>query len=159
MADRITLRDYRSFDLDAIFRLDEICFSTAFHFDRESMREFAERSQGVCLIAEAEEAIVGFVIAHLERSAKSWRGYVVTLDVAMEFRHRGIAESLMLEAEDRLKMLRARWMDLHVFTGNEGAIRFYERFGYKQVGVLRGFYGQPGLDAFSYRKYLNHVTV
>ena len=63
----------------------------------------------------------------------------------------------MLEAEARVFAQGARWMDLHVFTGNAQAIRFYERLGYQPVGELRDFYGKAGLDAFECRKYLQRV--
>ncbi len=155
MADQITLRDYRTADLDTILQLDEVCFSAEFRFDRESMRAFAERNRSVCLIAEAgQKGIVGFVIVHLEPSAKGWRGYVVTLDVAAESRCRGVARRLMLEAETRVAAGGARRMELHVFTGNEEAIRFYERLGYDRKGERKRFYGKAGLDAFEYLKVL-----
>jgi ribosomal-protein-alanine N-acetyltransferase len=46
---------------------------------------------------------------------------------------------------------------LHVFTGNEGAVRFYERLGYERIGIKPRFYGR-GLDAFVYRKTLVAAT-
>jgi [ribosomal protein S18]-alanine N-acetyltransferase len=42
-------------------------------------------------------------------------------------------------------------MALHVFSGNTGAMRFYEKLGYDRIGMERGFYGR-GLDALLYRK-------
>jgi ribosomal-protein-alanine N-acetyltransferase len=45
-------------------------------------------------------------------------------------------------------------MELHVFTGNEAAIRFYERLRYERIAMRRRFYGGEGLDAFVYRKEL-----
>jgi ribosomal-protein-alanine N-acetyltransferase len=57
----------------------------------------------------------------------------------------------MREAEARAAAT-ALWMELHVFTGNEAAICFYERLGYERVGVRRRFYGGAGLDAYVYRK-------
>ena len=45
-------------------------------------------------------------------------------------------------------------MELHVFTENEAAIRFYERTGYERIARRRRFYGAEGLDAFEYRKEL-----
>jgi ribosomal-protein-alanine N-acetyltransferase len=52
----------------------------------------------------------------------------------------------------------ARRMELDVFTGNLGAIRFYERLGYERVGMRPWFYGvrvnAVSLDAFAYRKQL-----
>ena len=154
MTSQILLRNYRSSDLDAIVRLDESCFPAAFRFDRNSMQTFAEQPNAVCLIAEAAgEEIAGFVLVHLQRSAKGHCGYLVTLDVAASFRHEGIARRLMIAVETRIAAEGALQMKLHVFTENEVAIRFYERLGYLRVGVRQDFYGSAG-DAFLYRKAL-----
>jgi ribosomal-protein-alanine N-acetyltransferase len=149
----IVLRSYRPSDLEAMFRLDEICFAEEFRFDKESMLTFAEARNAIVVVAEeAGGEIAGFVIAHVERAAAGRCGYVVTLDVAENHRRVGLAGRLMREVEARAAAAGARWMELHVFTGNEGAIRFYERWGYVRVAVRRRFYGAAGLDAFVYRK-------
>ena len=155
MEKRIRLRNYQRSDLDAIFRLDMICFSEAFRFDRASMRRFAESKRAISLIAEGEDGeVCGFVIVHLGRRGEDWLGYAVTLDVAPAFRRKGVAAGLMREAERRAHEVGARRMELHVFAGNEGAVGFYERMGYHRQGDHRGFYGKPELDALIYRKSL-----
>jgi [ribosomal protein S18]-alanine N-acetyltransferase len=147
----VLVREYRDGDLDAICALDEACFAVEFRFSRESMRRFVTRRGAISLIAEAEGGeIVGFVIVHLERGA---RGYVVTLDVGDRWRRRGLAGTLMEAAEGRARAVGAGVMRLHVFTGNEGAVGFYEGRGYLRVGVVRRFYGRVG-DAYVYRKEL-----
>jgi ribosomal-protein-alanine N-acetyltransferase len=158
MSDEIVLRDYRTTDLDAMFQLDQECFSAEFRFDRESIQMFADEQDAVIRVAEKIGAeIVGFVIVHMERAAKGGRGYVVTLDVDSDYRGRGIARSLMEQAEARIAALGALSMELHVFTRNEEAIRFYERMGYERIAVRLSFYGKAGLDAFVYRKKLRVV--
>jgi [ribosomal protein S18]-alanine N-acetyltransferase len=155
MTGEISLRDYRANDIEAMFRLDELCFDARFRFDRRSMRGFAEERDA--LVRVAEEAcgkLVGFVIAHVEQVASEWRAYVVTLDVVAERRRQGLAARLMRAAEEGAITSGARWMYLHVFIGNEAAIRFYERIGYVRIRTKRGFYGAPGLDAFVYGKEL-----
>ena len=157
--DEIVLREYREADLETIIRLDEVCFEREFRFDRESMRIFAEARGAISLIAESSSGeITGFVIVHVERGVARRRGYVVTLDVAPEFRRRGVARRLMGAAEERAAAAGAERMELHVFSGNEGATRFYEWLGYGRVRVVRGFYsGNRGtglLDAFLYRRDL-----
>src|SRR5271169_756309 len=118
MSSEIFLRDYRATDLEAMFRLDEACFAEQFRLDRESLREFAEERNAVVYIAEKTYGeIVGFVIAHVERMASEWR-------------QMGLARRLMREAEACAVAAGVRWIQLHVFTGNEVAIRFYERLGY-----------------------------
>ena len=59
----------------------------------------------------------------------------------------------MAEVESKLQSAGAVRMELHVFTGNAGAIRFYESIGYAQVGVAKNFYAQ-GMHALLYRKQL-----
>ncbi len=155
MSGEILFRDYRSTDLEAMFRLDEACFAEEFRFDRESMREFAEERNAVVRIAEKVcGEIAGFVIAHIQQVASELCAYVVTLDVATDYRRKGLARRLMKEAEDRASVMGARWMQLHVFTGNTGAIQFYEELGYERIRTRRRFYGAPGMDAFVYGKEL-----
>jgi ribosomal-protein-alanine N-acetyltransferase len=158
MVDRVTLRDYRASDLDAIFQLDVLCFPEPFRFDRASMRRFAERRKAITLIAEDEgEEICGFVIVQLERNRSELLAYVVTLDVAPAFRRSGVAARLMQEAERRAGVAGACRVELHVFSGNEGAVRFYERLEYERIGEQPGFYGRVGLDALVYRKALDYL--
>jgi ribosomal-protein-alanine N-acetyltransferase len=57
----------------------------------------------------------------------------------------------MEEVEARVRTAGALGMELHVFTGNAGAIRFYEGMGYGRVGMGERFYGR-GMDALVYRK-------
>jgi ribosomal protein S18 acetylase RimI-like enzyme len=119
------------------------------------MREFAEERNAVVQVAEKVcGGIAGFVIAHVGRVASELRAYVVTLDVAAEYRRQGLARRLMHEAEACAAAAGARWIQLHVFRGNEGAIRFYERLGYERIRVRRGYYGAAGLDAIVYGKEL-----
>lgn len=154
-AAEILLRDYRVEDLEEMTRVDDACFAADFRFDHASMGAFAEARNAVAVVAETGEGkIAGFVIAHLERAPAGPRGYIVTLDVLPEYRHGGLGARLIGEVERRVLESGARWMDLHVFTGNDGAVRFYERMGYERLGRKERFYGAAGLDAFVYRKFL-----
>jgi ribosomal-protein-alanine N-acetyltransferase len=156
MSSEIFFRDYRATDLEAMFQLDEACFAEEFRFDRESMREFAEEQNAIVRVAEMGcGKIAGFVIVHVEHVVTGWRAYVVTLDVAAECRQRGLARRLMREVEASAMAAGVQWMQLHVFTENAGAIRFYERLGYKRIRRQKNFYGETGLDAFVYGKELH----
>jgi len=147
--DRATLREYRLGDWQAMHALDLVCFKPVFRFSRRAMRGFAEAPGAVTVLAEAEGKLAGFCIAQLEQRT----GYVVTLDVAPEWRRRGLARRLMAEVESRLLSAGAVRMELHVFPGNAEAIRFYEAIGYTRVRTVEDFYAQ-GLHALVYRKQL-----
>jgi ribosomal-protein-alanine N-acetyltransferase len=144
-----TLRSYRLGDWQAMYALDLVCFEPVFQFSRGAMRAFAEAPGAVTVLAEADEQLAGFCIAQL----KDRTGYVVTLDVAPAYRRRGLARRLMADVESKLHSAGAAQMELHVFTGNAEAIRFYESIGYAKAGVVQNFYAQ-NLHAFLYRKQL-----
>lgn len=144
-----TLREYRPGDWEAMHALDLVCFGPEFRFSRRTMRGFAEAKGAVTVLAEAAGELAGFAIVQMEGKT----GYVVTLDVAPAWRRRGLARRLMAEMERRAEAQGAEQMALHVFAGNEGAIRFYEAMGYGRVGMVEGFYGR-GLDAWMYWKGL-----
>ena len=138
--DEVVLRGYRVGDLAAICRLDEACFATEFRFSRGSMRRFVERKGAIVVVAEwfldgetrrvSGSKMVGFVVVHVEGTG---RGYVVTLDVAEEWRRRGLAGKMMDEAERRARAAGAGGMGLHVFTGMRG------RSVFMRVGGMRGW--------------------
>jgi ribosomal-protein-alanine N-acetyltransferase len=143
------LRDYLPGDADAMYELDLVCFEPPFRFSRRAMRRFAQAPGATTILADAEGKLAGFCIVQLEGDA----GYVVTLDVAPEFRRRGLAQRLIAEAEARTQSAGGDGMALHVFHGNVAAIQFYESIGYGRTGLARDFYGR-GMDALVYCKQL-----
>lgn len=150
--EEVTLREYRSGDWERMHALDMECFAPEFRFSRRVMRGFAEARGAMAVLAEtdvrgAAEELVGFCVVQMEGQV----GYVVTLDVAEAWRRRGLARRMMEEMEAKVRAAGGVGMALHVFTGNAGAMRFYESMGYGRAGRAEGFYGR-GLDALAYRK-------
>jgi ribosomal-protein-alanine N-acetyltransferase len=135
-------------------RLDEVCFSAAFRFDRRSMRRFAEARGAFVVIAEDDAALAGFVIVQIEGAGAERYGYVVTIDVAPEWRRAGLGGELLGRAEQKVRETGVGRMGLHVAVDNEAAIRFYERLGYQCIGVAKRFYREAGLDGLIYLKEL-----
>ncbi len=150
-------RGYRAEDFEAMFRLDEACFAPEFRFSRTMMRGVAEAGKARVVIAE-QDGLAGFCVAHVELVEGGCVGYVVTLDVAAEWRRKGLALELMQRVEDEAREAGCGAIALHVFVGNVGAIRFYERCGFVQSRRAQGFYGEAG-DAWVYRKALGDVEL
>ena len=145
----IILRGYRPSDVEAMYELDLTCFEPPFRFSSRAMKQFAEAPGAVSVLAQSQDGLAGFCIVQREGPV----GYVVTLDVAPDWRRRGLAMLLMTETEEKLLAHGASGMALHVFAGNTPAIRFYEKGGYLRAGVAKAFYAR-GLDALIYRKPL-----
>jgi ribosomal-protein-alanine N-acetyltransferase len=145
------LRGYRPDDLEALYALDVVCFEPPFRFTRSAMRRFATAANARVVIAESQGVLPGFCIVHIERVRGSRIGYIVTLDVAPEHRRQGLAQTLIAEAERYSAQANCDALALHVFAGNEAAIRFYARIGFTYIGLEEDFYGR-GLAAEVWRK-------
>lgn len=145
--DQVTLRPYRPGDWEAMYTLDMACFEPVFRFSRGTMRGFAEAPGAITVLAEADRALLGFCVVQMDAQV----GYVVTLDVAPAWRRQGLARRMMEDVEAKVRTANGVGMELHVFTENAGAMRFYEAMGYGRVVRAEGFYGR-GLDALVYRK-------
>ena len=136
-------------DVPAMYALDVICFEEPFRFSLRAMRRFALSPGASVWVAEAAGQLAGFVIVKLDGVA----GYVVTLDVAPEYRRGGVAGALMQHAQAGLEAAGGQTLALHVYAGNAAAIRFYEAAGFRLLGMEPGFYG-AGLDALVYQREL-----
>jgi ribosomal-protein-alanine N-acetyltransferase len=149
------LREYKSSDLGAIFALDEVCFEAAFRFSERAMRQFAEARNALTIVAENEATgeIAGFSIAHVERAGNGLRAYVVTLDVAPQYRRHGLARQMMQCIEQQAAEAGCDAVALHVSVENDGAIAFYETEGYERSHLVKSFYGL-GRHAYVYWKAL-----
>jgi ribosomal-protein-alanine N-acetyltransferase len=148
------LREYTESDLGAIFALDEVCFEPPFRFSARVMQQFAEARNALTVVAETETGeIAGFCIAHVERAGKGLRAYVVTLDVAPQYRRHGLARQMMDRIVQQAIEAGCDSMELHVSVDNQGAITFYEREDYQRSHMVKSFYGL-GRHAYVYRKSL-----
>jgi [ribosomal protein S18]-alanine N-acetyltransferase len=149
----VTLRNGTPADIDSLYALDLLCFDKPFRFDLRSMRKYATHPEAIVLVAEEGGELRGFIVVNPTRRKALHSAYVTTLDVHPDFRRLGIAQKLLAEAERRAAGAGAVTMQLHVFTGNTDAIRFYESAGYEQLLLTQDFYSS-GLDAFAYTKSL-----
>ena len=149
----ITLRSYQAGDLDAMHALDVVCFEKPFRFTRSGMRRFAEARKARVIIAQDDAVLAGFIILHIESADDQRIAYIVTLDIATEYRRRGLAGRLMQAAEHEAARAACVATVLHVFADNDPAIRFYESQGFTRTHRESNFYG-PSLDAWVFQKLL-----
>jgi ribosomal-protein-alanine N-acetyltransferase len=136
-ASDVELRNVRKADLDALYRLDQACFEPDIAYTRGQLRDLLSREHAIGVVAEVEGSLAGFAIGHRTGD----RGHVVTLDVSGAHRRRGVGRILLRELVERLERAGARTVRLEVDLRNPGAIRFYERLGFRETRRLRGYYG------------------
>ena len=149
----VTLRNGTSADVEALYALDILCFEKPFRFDFRSMRKYVTHPEAIVLVAEVDGEIRGFIVVNPTRRKALHSAYVTTLDVHPEFRRHGIARMLVAEAERHAAEAGAVTIQLHVFTGNDSAIEFYESLGYERLLLTEDFYATQ-LHAWTYFKSL-----
>lgn len=129
-------------DLPALFALDQRCFPPGIAYSQREIREALRLApHGFHLAAFARTTLAGFILT-LRRAG---RGHVITIDVAPEFRRRGIGRRLLAAAEAFYRRAGARGMRLEAAADNAAAFAFYAGLGYRTVRVLPRYY-TPRLD-------------
>ena len=150
----IVLREAGTADLDSFYRLDQVCFSANIAYTLGEFRSLLRSSRTISAVAEEGGTLAGFVIAQNVRVRGTRGGQVVTIDVAPEFRRRGIGRLLMERLCSQLKDAEAEWIRLEVAIDDSGAQRFYLSLGYEPVGRIADYY-PGGLDALVMEKDLS----
>ena len=97
----------------------------------------------VCLGAFEDGRLVGYMI--ISRYVDAW--HVMNVAVDPEFRRRGIATALLDALFDLTDDGGRRGYTLEVRVTNEGAIKLYERLGFRARGIRRGYYTDNREDA------------
>jgi ribosomal protein S18 acetylase RimI-like enzyme len=150
---KISLRPYTPEDFEPLYAIDHACYEPAIAYSRRELRNYLRFPGADCVIAEADSKIIGFCLTAHENE---W-GYIITMDVLAEHRRQGFATALLREAERRLAADGVREVALETATDNETAIAFWQKHGYRSVGVREGYY-PGGRDAFSMTKRLRAAS-
>jgi ribosomal-protein-alanine N-acetyltransferase len=100
------------------------------------------KPSGRCLAATRDGQLVGYLIC--SRYETVW--HVMNLAVDPDHHREGIASILLSTLYQRVDDDRARFT-LEVRRSNHGAIRLYERDGFRAAGLRRRYYQDNGEDA------------
>lgn len=143
----IHLREYRPQDLEELWEIDRACYEPAIAYSRREMRAFLTAPGADCIVAESSAGIAGFCIT----ARGATEGYIVTIDVLEAFRKQGIGSAMLAELEKRLAANGIQAVGLDTAVDNSSAIAFWEKHGYRKLGVRKGYYPN-GRDAFAMAK-------
>jgi ribosomal protein S18 acetylase RimI-like enzyme len=100
----------------------------------EALDALLRHDPGALIVAEADGLIVGSVIAGWD----GWRGAIYRLAVGPAYRRRGLGQSLLRAAEERLTGLGVRRLHAIVVEANVNAVAFWDATDWEhQVGQLR----------------------
>jgi [ribosomal protein S18]-alanine N-acetyltransferase len=150
---KFTLRDHNPDDFDTLCEIDQACYEPGVAYSKRDMRAYLQFPGAQCILAETAHEIAGFCISARQRA----RGYIVTIDILEKYRKSGIGSALLREVERRLAANGVREVGLETATDNESAIAFWNKHGYRTLGVEKGYY-PGGRDAFAMTKSLDPLA-
>jgi [ribosomal protein S18]-alanine N-acetyltransferase len=136
----LTIRRLTYADLPQVVAIERRSFPTPW-----SLAMFVlelSKPAGVCLAAFEAQTMVGYLIC--SRYDTVWHLMNVSVDPSR--RRRGVASALLTSLIDRIGDP-ASQLTLEVRPSNEGAIKLYDRFGFRSAGVRRRYYQDNGEDA------------
>ena len=138
------IRRLRSSDLDRIQQIEHASFGKD-AYDRKLFAEYHHKCGELFLVALAPSRICGYMITCIRGDRNG--AEVISLAVDPHFRGRGVASALMAGTMRRLRRRSIPKASLTVKETNRRARRFYERWGFRRVRRVRGYYedGRDGI--------------
>lgn len=127
--------------LKKLAELHELCFP----HKPWTENDFAELKKSGCEIISSEN---GFIVWRVVTDEAE----IITIGVHPSQRGNGIAESMLVIAENEIKKSGAKRIFLEVAENNTPARKLYEKHGYQQIGIRPKYY--YGIDAILMEKVL-----
>ena len=126
--------------LDKIYEIEKQCFEQE-AFTKQQLAYLIADYNIIGLTALVKGEIVGFVLARVNIRRNITFGHILTIDVTPAYRREGIAQKLLQEIEDILKIRGIRECRLEVRENNAAALNLYQKLGYTKIGKLEKYYG------------------
>ena len=153
MSETMELRQVRLEDLQDLVNLENRCFRTD-RLSRRSFRHWIQVRHRTFVVALHDGQLVGYCLIIFFRGTTLARLYSVA--VSPDFRGQGIAEQLITAGEARAEAAGRVFLRLEVDTENRGAIRLYEKMGYRPFGIYHSYY-EDKHDALRMQKCIRSV--
>ena len=126
--------------IEDVYNVEKNCFSTPWSV--QSLSYELENENAIFFVAVLNEHVVGYICAH----CVCRECYICNIAVLPEHRKRKIATCLLAFFIDSFQK-NCDFISLEVRKSNLNAIKLYENFGFKKVGLRKDFYVKPKEDA------------
>jgi ribosomal-protein-alanine N-acetyltransferase len=133
-------------DLDKVVRFESEVFGDD-QWSREAIEATIAHPDTRLFVAEVESEdgpqFAGYCALYFDVSTV----FVTTIGVEERFRRIGIGRALMGTLIDTAIREGASTLHLNLRIDNYGAKKMYEAFGFRSVGIAKGYYESDGADA------------
>jgi len=140
--DSIRIRPMTEDDLEAVCSIEALSFPTPWPI-QSFVSDLQRPALATYLTAEQDERLIGYTGFWLIVD----EAHVTTLAVHPDYRRRHVAERLLLKLVGEAQARGAIWLTLEVRVSNDAAHSLYEKFGFKDIAVRKGYYSDNGEDA------------
>jgi len=137
------IRPVRTSDWDRILAIERASFGPE-AYDRKLFADYKARCPGLFLVATRREKVCGYAISCLRGAASGARAELVSVAVDPALRQAGAASALLDSTLRRLRRRGVRRIHLMVRVGNQAARAFYEKYGFRRIRLVRGYYEDGG---------------
>jgi len=142
---RITIKNFDLSHLEKVLRIERESFK--YPWNKPSFIWYYLKSPDEFLIATINDDVVGYIIAEVQKDLYGKAiGHIVNLAVDPKYRGKGIGKALLQHLLNRFMGKGITRVYLEVSKSNEIAKKLYKAYGFKEQGVIRGYY-QNGDDA------------
>lgn len=145
-----TIRPATAADLGALLALERAAF-TSDHLSRRQYRQHLHSPTAAVLAAVDAGGLLGKAVVFFRHNSDIARLYSIAVNARA--RARGVGEALLHAVAKESRTRGCTRLRLEVRQDNAGAMRLYERLGYRRFAARVGFY-EDGADAWRYEKTL-----
>ena len=142
ITEHVTISPMRTEDIERVLEIEQDSFPTPWPRDAYT-HELRENRLACYVVARVMAQIVGY--------AGMWiildEAHVTTLAVEPVSRRRRIGERLLVALIEEAMKRGARWVTLEVRKSNASAQALYRKYGFKDIGVRKGYYSDNREDA------------
>ncbi len=137
----VKIRPIVEADLVEILQIEETAFPNPYPLGY--LRFLAKGNPDTFLVAENDSGIVGYIIADVRHGNE---GHVISVAVRQNERRKGIAKELIAAVDSVFGRAEVDVVKLEVRVSNLVAINLYHSMGYRDAGIIPGYY-RDGEDA------------
>jgi len=139
-------------NLEELLKIERECF-TIEAFTKEQIVSLLRNPDATGLLVRVNDEVAGFIIGLIENYGTIKAGHVYTIDVAVNYRRRGVGIKLLKEMEKAFMKKGAETSYLEVRVDNQAARRLYGKQGYVKIEPLDDYYSS-GVHGVRLKKQL-----
>ena len=128
-------------DIDAVLDISSLSFSVS--WSKSSYMQELTNPVANYLVAKIDNKVVGFVGTWIVLD----ESHITNIAVHPNYRNQNIASKLLEELLNHCKNKGCVAYTLEVRSGNKAALSLYEKYGFKQDGIRKGYYQNNNEDA------------